>query len=122
MTANSRAYDFDVVIVGSGVAGALLAYRLSGAKLNVLLLEAGSSAPDRTTIQENFVTSPLKTADSPFLDSSVAPQPRAATVGRTYYVENDIPKPPPAPPPGSPKPPVDPNPVVPFISYYERLL
>src|SRR6266446_6165684 len=104
--------DFDVVIVGSGVAGALMAYRLAKARLRVLLLEAGDLAPSRSTLQNNFVVSPLKTADSPFLDPIVAPQPREATGGREYYVE-DIP---------NPAPKDNPNPVVPFISYYERLV
>src|SRR6266566_3346609 len=111
MSASTSRPDFDVVIVGSGVAGALLAHRLAKAKLHVLILEAGDFAPHRHTIQNNWVSSPLKTADSPFPDPIVAPQPREATGGREYYVE-DIPKPTPG----------DPNPTVPFISYYERLV
>jgi len=111
MAIKSNGPDFDVVIVGSGVAGALLAHRLAKARLHVLILEAGDFAPHRGIIQNNWVTSPLKTADSPFPDPIVAPQPREATGGREYYIEN-IPKPAPG----------DPNPVVPFISYYERLV
>jgi len=33
---------YDVIIIGSGVAGALLAYRLAKAKVRVLILEAGA--------------------------------------------------------------------------------
>ncbi len=40
--------EFDIVIVGSGIAGALSAYRLAQARpqLRVLMLEAGGVAPD----------------------------------------------------------------------------
>ena len=40
-------FDYDVVIVGSGVAGALTAWRLSSqGKLKILVIEAGESKVD----------------------------------------------------------------------------
>ena len=41
MQTNLAEPDFDVIIVGSGIAGALAAYRLARAKVKVLILEAG---------------------------------------------------------------------------------
>jgi glucose dehydrogenase len=37
----SAPMDADVVIIGSGVAGSLIAWRLTEAKLKILILEAG---------------------------------------------------------------------------------
>ncbi len=111
MNADTQSADFDVVIVGAGAAGALLGCRLAKANARVLILEAGDFSPHRHVVQNNYVTSPLKTPDSIFPDPIVAPQPRAASQGRDYYVEN------------IPQPPADPaNPIVPFVSYYERLV
>ena len=40
--------EFDVVIIGSGIAGALAAHRLAEAGRKVLILEAGGVAPNRS--------------------------------------------------------------------------
>ena len=39
--------EYDVVIVGAGVAGSLMAWQLAKAKLKVLMLEAGEAGPER---------------------------------------------------------------------------
>src|SRR6266852_1499236 len=69
----------DVVIVGSGVAGALAAYKLVKAGKKVCILEAGGFAPDgaaRELMIDNFVGSPSKATDAPFCgDNVLAPQP-----------------------------------------------
>ncbi len=100
--------EFDVVIVGSGVAGALAAYRLAEARHRVLILEAGGVAPDalgRWAMVHNYVTSPSKSPESAFCgDDILASQPNAIDKGKSYYlydttVKNDL-----------------------FLSYYERLV
>ena len=81
--------EFDVVIVGSGVAGALAAYRLAQNRARVLLLEAGGVAPDslgRYAMVTSFMTSPSKSPESPFCgDNILAPQPTQIANGKDYY-------------------------------------
>ena len=100
--------EFDVIIVGSGVAGALAGYRLAQARLRVLILEAGGVAPDslgRYAMANSYMTSPSKSPDSPFCGSDIlATQPNPVETGKNYY---------------------DYDPSVkntPFLSYYERLV
>jgi glucose dehydrogenase len=87
--------DFDVVIIGSGVAGALIAHRLAMAKVKVLILEAGDEpreGHDRNLLRSKFASSWSKGQTSPYV-GYVAPQPNAsdspaaAGYGRDYYVE-----------------------------------
>ncbi len=91
---------YDVVIVGSGVAGALAAYKLVKAGKKVCILEAGGFAPDRAGRDEmidNYIGSPSKATDAPFCgDNVLAPQPNPrrspdginadAADGANYYV------------------------------------
>jgi glucose dehydrogenase len=73
--------DFDVVIVGSGIAGALTAYRLAQANYRVLMLEAGGVAPDslgRYAMVHSYISSPSKATDTPFCgENLLASQPGA---------------------------------------------
>jgi glucose dehydrogenase len=118
--------EFDVVIIGSGIAGALAAYRLAAAKKKVLILEAGGVAPEslgRWAMVRNFIASSSKAPDSPFCGEDVLPvdskidskkqpplyrfvQPNAVN-GDNYYFYPDPPNP------------TNPNR---FKSYYERLV
>jgi glucose dehydrogenase len=106
MYTNLAEPDFDVVIVGSGIAGALAAHRLAGAKTRVLILEAGGVAPDslgRYALVHSFIESGSRTTDSPFCgDNILAPQPTPGIGGTDYY---DF-------PPGGDQ----------FKSFYERLV
>jgi choline dehydrogenase-like flavoprotein len=81
--------DFDVVIVGSGIAGALMAHRLAQANIKVLMLEAGGVAPDalgRYSLVHNYIESGSRTTDSPFCgDNILAPQPTPGILGVDYY-------------------------------------
>lgn len=81
--------DFDVVIVGSGIAGALMAHRLAQANVKVLMLEAGGVAPDalgRYSLVHNYIESGSRTTDSPFCgDNILAPQPTPGILGVDYY-------------------------------------
>jgi choline dehydrogenase-like flavoprotein len=97
--------EFDVVIIGSGVAGALVAHRLAKARMKVLILEAGGVAPEslgRWAMVRNFVTSPSKAPDSPFCSEDVLPvdpnaqppkykfvQPDPVANGENYYFYDD---------------------------------
>lgn len=62
--------DYDVVVIGSGVAGALCAWRLSGTKdSSVLLLEAGDNPlddPARDSFVDAYRLSTSKNAPSPY--------------------------------------------------------
>ena len=57
--------EADVVIVGAGVAGALLAARLAEANVRVALLDAGPRI-DRAQALRTFATAPIRTPDSPY--------------------------------------------------------
>jgi glucose dehydrogenase len=97
--------EFDVVIVGSGVAGALLAHRLARANYRVLILEAGGVAPDslgRWAMVHNYINSSPKAPDAPFCGDEMLPldskiqqtdyryaQPNPITNGDNYYFYDD---------------------------------
>lgn len=97
--------EFDVVIIGSGVAGALVAHRLALAKFRVLMLEAGGVPPDslgRWAMVHNYVSSSPKAPDAPFCGDDVLPldaknqptdyryaQPNPIANGQNYYFYDD---------------------------------
>src|SRR6266702_3084355 len=68
--------EFDVVIVGSGIAGALVGHQLAQSGHRVLILEAGGVPNDslgRWAMVHNFTSSPSKAPDSPFCGDDVLP-------------------------------------------------
>jgi len=75
----SETGQYDVVIVGAGVAGALIAKRLTGAGLKVLVLEAGPgttrSAADYKNHLETYYAASAKGTESPWPAATAAPQP-----------------------------------------------
>src|SRR5258706_7613556 len=79
MPLNGMDDHYDVIIVGSGVAGALAADRLVKAGKRVCILEAGGFAQDernRDRMVDYFVGSPSRATDAPFCgDDVLAPQP-----------------------------------------------
>ena len=97
--------EFDVVIIGSGIAGALVAHRLALAKLRVVMLEAGSVPPDslgRWAMVHNYISSSPKAPDAPFCGDDILPldaknqpldyryaQPNPIANGENYYFYDD---------------------------------
>ena len=58
---------YDVVIIGAGVAGNMIAWQLGLAGKKVLILEAGAAVPDnRADYMDNFYLSLAKTPESPY--------------------------------------------------------
>lgn len=66
--------DTDILIVGSGVAGALLAAELAGPGLRVAILEAGPRV-DRFDALEIFRSAAIKVPESPYPPTPQAPHP-----------------------------------------------
>jgi len=61
--------EYDVIIVGSGVAGAPVANQLAHKQVRVLILEAGGVAQeslDRYELLNNYTGSASKATDAPF--------------------------------------------------------
>jgi choline dehydrogenase-like flavoprotein len=84
--------EFDVVIIGSGIAGALVANRLARAGIKVVILEAGGIAPEslgRWTMVRNFYTSPSKSPDSPFCGEDILPVDPKAQPAKYRFVQPD---------------------------------
>lgn len=78
--------DADVAVVGSGVAGALVAWRLASAGARVVILEAGTRV-DRATALRHFQSSPDRALDSPYPDSARVGAPSAKDLGQHYVQE-----------------------------------
>ncbi|HEV7776793.1 MAG TPA: GMC family oxidoreductase [Luteibacter sp.] len=58
---------YDVVIVGSGIAGSIIAYQLGKQGKKVLILEAGQEVPvDRSAYMRTFFKANAKTPESPY--------------------------------------------------------
>jgi choline dehydrogenase-like flavoprotein len=74
---------FDVVIVGAGVAGALVAWRLGEVGLKVALIEAGAAEVDRTAAVNAWGAAANKSLGSPYPGG--APGPEHADGPSPYY-------------------------------------
>lgn len=73
---------YDVVIVGAGLAGSMIAYRLGAAGLKVLVLEAGRAVPvSREDYMEQFYTALAKVPESPYPLNPNAPRPTVLQLG-----------------------------------------
>jgi choline dehydrogenase-like flavoprotein len=76
----------DVVIVGAGVAGLLVAWQLAKAGAKVVVLESGPSV-DRGKAVETFRAAVAKTPESAYPDVPYAPRPLTVNPGN-YYVQD----------------------------------
>ncbi|HYN19909.1 MAG TPA: GMC family oxidoreductase [Thermoanaerobaculia bacterium] len=78
---------YDVVIVGAGISGAIVANRLAQAKKRVLILEAGPGIPtNRNDYLQRFYLAPAKVVESPYPPPVQAP-------GQTDPGQQDAPRP-----------------------------
>ena len=75
--------EADAVVVGSGIAGALLAARLAKAGVRVAIVEAGPRI-DRQQALETFVAAPLRTPESPYPRSAAADFPISEDADHWY--------------------------------------
>ena len=73
--------NYDVVIVGAGIAGAILAKELTEKKKRVLLLEAGKASDDYLSYLEVFYTALAKVPNSPYPDNPNAPSQNVLNLG-----------------------------------------
>ncbi|RUL72501.1 GMC family oxidoreductase [Dyella choica] len=66
---------YDLVIVGSGISGAIIAYQLGKQGKKVLILEAGQEVPvDRSGYMQTFYKANAKTPESPYPPTTQNPQ------------------------------------------------
>src|ERR1017187_6077133 len=61
--------SFDVVIIGAGVAGALIADALAARQVNVLLLEAGETGGERGALTARWAAATVKGLGTPYVAS-----------------------------------------------------
>jgi choline dehydrogenase-like flavoprotein len=83
----SESLSADVVVIGSGICGALTAHRLVKQGASVIILEAGQRV-DRGTLVANFRNSPRK-GDfmSPYPMSPMAPHPLYGSESNDYLIQ-----------------------------------
>lgn len=75
----------DVVIVGAGIAGTIMATKLAQNGAKVVILEAGDWI-DRAKGIENYKNDPERNNDTPYPDDPLAPYPRMMNPN-SYYVQ-----------------------------------
>lgn len=68
--------ESDIVIIGSGIAGAMIAEKLSNKKLKVLILEARNLV-DRQRSFQRYLNAPIKYPECPYPEMPHAPFPKA---------------------------------------------
>ena len=80
----SKKNEYDVVIVGAGITGGIVANQLALEGNRVLILEAGVkkdfSFKSYRDYLDNFYKNPIKTPNSPFPSNPLAPQPMVTDV------------------------------------------
>ncbi|HEV7505237.1 MAG TPA: GMC family oxidoreductase [Thermoanaerobaculia bacterium] len=84
--------QYDVLIVGAGIAGSIIASELAAAGKRVLILEAGQGVPDnRSEYMDNFYLSNAKTPESPYPPLGLQPAheatPRPTILGLNVWTD-----------------------------------
>ncbi len=79
-------FDCDVAIVGSGISGALIAWKLARAGVKVIILEAGPSVNRVHGLDHAFATTIDSTPDAPYPQHAWALTP-AVLNPRNYLVQ-----------------------------------
>ncbi|WP_394821360.1 GMC family oxidoreductase [Pendulispora albinea] len=85
MTAQAHDIEADVIIVGAGIVGTLVATRLARAGVRVVILEAGPRV-DRERALQRYRESLVKLPETPYEAVAHAPAPRLDAIG-DYYVQ-----------------------------------
>lgn len=68
--------QYDLVIIGGGLAGSIIAYKVGSAGKKVLIVEAGAAVPtSREDYMERFYTQLAKVPESPYPPNPNAPRP-----------------------------------------------
>jgi choline dehydrogenase-like flavoprotein len=81
--------SYDVVIVGAGLAGSIIAYQLGLAGKKVLIIESGVAVPvSREAYMERFYTQLAKTPESPYPDNPNAPRATVLQLGNNGAWKN----------------------------------
>ena len=80
---SGRELQADVIIVGSGVAGALVAERLAKAGVRVAILEAGGPVA-RGDAARRYLAAPIKTLESPYELAAEPDHPLSSDVDHWY--------------------------------------
>src|SRR5262245_38193317 len=86
MSVQEPTYDCDVAIVGSGVAGALIGWRLATAGAKVLILEASPTFDRSKGVATAFASLISTTPEAAYPISSWAPKPSVLDPNG-YYVQ-----------------------------------
>jgi choline dehydrogenase-like flavoprotein len=73
--------NYDVLIVGAGIAGAIMAYKLAKAGKSVLVLDGGPEIPDdRSSYMEQFYLAMAKTPEAPYPVIADDPSPKSLDI------------------------------------------
>ena len=80
------ARDADVIVVGAGIAGAMVADGLARAGVSVLLLESGP-VQDRQEAVTDYRQSPVRVPEAAYPPVEYAPRPTVADLD-AYYVQD----------------------------------
>jgi choline dehydrogenase-like flavoprotein len=77
----------DVIIVGAGVAGLLVAHRLASEGVTVLVLEAGPRV-NRAEALATYRAAAAKVPEAPYPDVEWAPRPTVLSLENGYYIQD----------------------------------
>lgn len=83
---------YDVVVIGAGVAGALMAYSLARGKISVAIIESGPNMPDRLDLVRRFALTADRSPGAPYRWTKHATALSPET-DNEYYVFADKSKP-----------------------------